>query len=88
MPRLPELPEFAPEHYDRIVASFPGATGAEKATNYINWSINNLIDRVEMVERRSIAVDAKVELEARILALRASLPRRLPVADMPNEETR
>lgn len=50
MPELPSLGNLPQVQFDKIVASFPGATLAEKAQAYKDWSVNRLIDRVEQVE--------------------------------------
>lgn len=51
MPDLPTL-TLSQDHFDRIVASFPGSTLSEKADNYKNWLVNRLLDHVELMEMR------------------------------------
>lgn len=51
MPDLPTL-TLTQEHFDRVVAAFPGANATEKADNYKAWLVNKLLDQVEMVEMR------------------------------------
>ena len=67
MPELPSLGNIPQAQFDRIVASFPGTTNAEKAQAYIDFSINNLIDRAE-----------RVEMSRSRRAIVASLPARRP----------
>jgi hypothetical protein len=76
MPTLPGL-DVTQAQYDRIVAAFPGATLAEKAANYKAWLSNNLIDEVERAEARKIEDAANLDKQAKLNALRESLPPRL-----------
>jgi len=75
MPTLPAL-DVSQAHYDRIVAAFPGATLAEKATNYQNWLVNSLIDEVERLERQKIEATFAAQMTTQLQALAASLPPR------------
>lgn len=83
MPNLPALPPVTQAQLDRLVAVFPGDTLAEKADAYKAWSINNLIDLVERVEGDAIKAAAQVEVDAKMEALRASLPARVPTETAP-----
>lgn len=75
MPDLPTL-TLSQEHFDRVVASFPGTTAPEKIAAYQAWLANRLIDYVEQVERDRIHTEYTEDLEAALLALHASLPDR------------
>lgn len=79
MPTLPAL-DLSQEHFDRVVAAFPGATLAEKADAYRRWSYNNLIDFVLARETAVIEEDIRQQAEsarrARVQAVLDSLPTR------------
>lgn len=77
MPALPTL-DVSQAHYDRIVAAFPGATSAEKASAYRTWLTNHLIDEVESVEIRVIQSEAALSMSTKMAALSANLPPRAP----------
>ena len=82
MPNLPTK-SLSQEHYDRVVASFPGATAAEKATAYDNWLTNRLIERVQMVETSKLEAQATTLKDAAFAALMATLPDKAPEPGMP-----
>jgi len=67
MPDLPGITGLTQAQYDRVLSAVPGATLAEKATNYKNWQLNRVLDLVEESEM----------LRARE-TIRASLPARPP----------
>lgn len=75
MPDLPTL-TVSQAHYDRIVAAFVGDTLAEKAASYRAWLTNHLINEVERVETRRVEAEVSVERDAKMAAVRASLPPR------------
>jgi hypothetical protein len=64
MPDLPTL-TLAQEHYDRVVAAFPGANLAEKAAAYRVWLTNRLIDRVSLVESQRALNEVEASLPPR-----------------------
>jgi len=51
MPILPNLGDLPQAQFDKIVASFPGATLAEKSDAYKAWLTNRILDRVEEREQ-------------------------------------
>lgn len=77
MPDLPTL-TLSQEHYDRVVAAFPGATGASKATAYNNWLTNQLIDFVRSSEQKKIEDKFAIDKQTQMAAVDASLPSKLP----------
>jgi hypothetical protein len=76
MPDLPAL-TVSQAHFDRIVSAFPGATNADKASNYKAWLTNHLIDFVEMQESRKLQDAAQADMTTKLQALRQSLPPRI-----------
>lgn len=76
MPDLPTL-TLTQRHYDRVVAAFPGADLATKATAYRAWLTNRLIERVEVAEMRRIDVESNTARDAAMAALVGSLPSRV-----------
>jgi hypothetical protein len=81
VPELPRITITNQEHYDRVVSTFPGATQTDKADAYRKWVVNNLIDRVELFERRQIELEQEAERRARLIALQESLPPRTPLVE-------
>lgn len=79
MPDLPTL-TLSQEHFDRVVAAFPGSTAAAKADAYRAWLTNRLIDRVESSEMSRIDAEVNATRAAAWAALRASLPARVAEA--------
>lgn len=77
MPVLPNLGDIPQAQFDRIVAAFPGTTGAEKTSAYQAWLTNNLIEFVEKKEQAAIHAEMQVVWQSRMDALRASLPARV-----------
>jgi uncharacterized protein (DUF1499 family) len=75
MPDLPTL-TLSQEHYDRVVAAFPGTTSAEKVAAYRAWSFGHLIDFVKSTEFTKISEQHRVQMEAAMASLNASLPPR------------
>jgi len=75
MPDLPVL-TLSQAHYDRVVASFPGATVADKTAAYKAWLTGNLIDYAATAEARRIDEAANASKAAKLAALAASLPTR------------
>lgn len=71
---MPDLPAMTlpQDQFDRVVASFPGTTTAEKSAAYKDWLTNRLIDRVETVE-----------MNHAVNAITASLPARRPEPPIP-----
>lgn len=65
------------EHFDRIVAAFPGDDLTAKANAYKAWLTNNLIDEVERAEVRQIDAATNADKAAKLAALTASLPPRV-----------
>lgn len=79
MPQLPTL-DLTQEQFDRVAASFPGETGAEKTANYTNWLVNHLIDWVVHYEVSLIDEELNAERAQRVQQVLDSLPER-PVFD-------
>lgn len=77
MPDLPAL-TLSQAHFDRVVAAFPGATLAEKATAYKAWLTNQLIDRVALVEARRVQQAHAAAVQTEMVAVYASLPPKVP----------
>jgi hypothetical protein len=75
MPDLPAL-SLSQEHFDRVVAAFPGATLGQKAEAYKVWLSNRLIERVEAVESQRITEQANAYQRQAMADLAASLPAR------------
>lgn len=75
MPALPAV-NLPAEHYDRVVAAFPGETQAEKAESYRAWLTGHLIDFVEQREAEQVDLDYATERQRRLNELRESLPQR------------
>ena len=82
MPDLPTL-TVSQAHFDRLVAAFPGTTGAEKAAAYKAWLTNRLIERVRAVESKRIDEEANAMKIAELEALDASLPAPAPEPGLP-----
>jgi hypothetical protein len=83
MPTLPNLGDIPQGQYDRIVAAFPGATGAQKVAAYRAWLTNRLIERVRYVETRKIDEQTEAAKKALLLELNESLPPMQPDPDLP-----
>lgn len=77
MPDLPTL-TVSQEHFDRLVAVFPGTTSAQKVQAYREWLINRLVERVFAVESLAIEEDLAIARETAHANLRASLPPTFP----------
>lgn len=75
MPDLPTL-TLSQNHYDRVVAAFPGDTLALKAAAYKAWLTCELIDYVQAVEGRRLSNEAAATLAAQVAAIATSLPIR------------
>lgn len=73
MPELPGL-TLSQEHFDRVVAAFPGKNAAEKASAYEDWLVNRLIERVQEVEAQRIRAEMDDATTAALAAVTASLP--------------
>lgn len=82
MPDLPTL-TVSQAHFDRLVAAFPGADAATKATAYRAWLTNRLIERVQAVEASRIDAQSAAQKAQALAALEASLPSRVDEAPMP-----
>lgn len=78
MPVLPNLPDIPQVQFDRIVASFPGTTNAEKVQAYQDWLTNRLLDRVEVAETTIITRATEAQKSAAIENIRSTLPARRP----------
>jgi len=76
MPDLPTI-TLSQAHFDRVVAAFPGDTTAKKIAAYRAWTVNNLIDFVEMVEVQAARDAAAVQVTQKQAEILASLPPRL-----------
>lgn len=83
MPLLPSLNIINQEHYDRIVAAFPGPTDVAKAASYRAWLSNHLVNYVLHTELRAIEHELETERASRIAAVYASLP---PLQEVPTGE--
>lgn len=81
---MPDLPIMTlnQEHYDLVVAAFPGDTEQAKVAAYRAWLTNRLIERVEAQQLQRIAA----QRDADIAAVRASLPSRSPEPTLPSAE--
>src|SRR5690606_24906387 len=73
MPTLPTL-TVSQDHFDRIVAAFPGATPDDKVAAYRAWLINGLIAQVASVEAHNINAELARERTRRRQELLKSLP--------------
>lgn len=82
MPDLPTL-TVSQAHFDRLVASFPGATMAQKAAAYKAWLTNRLIERVMAVESHRIDIQMNEDKIAALEALDASLPDKVEEPGLP-----
>lgn len=82
---MPDLPSMTlnQNHYDRVVAAFPGATAAEKVAAYRAWLQNRLIERVHTVEAQRIDLAAAIERQVELDQLAASLPPKVAERGMP-----
>lgn len=78
MPLLPNLGDIPQEQFDRIVAAFPGATGAEKAAAYRRWLTNRLIERVRQSEMARIEAAADAARTNAITSMEQALAQSLP----------
>ena len=77
MPDLPTI-TLSQAHFDRVVAAFPGDTTAKKIAAYRAWTVNNLIDFVEMVEVQAARDAAAIQVTQKQAEILASLPPRVP----------
>lgn len=75
MPDLPTI-TLSQNHFDRVVAAFPGTALAQKADAYKAWTIGNLIDFVYTAEARRIDEVANAAKNTELTALANSLPAR------------
>jgi hypothetical protein len=76
MPNLPSINIDNQDHYDRIVAAFPGETQADKAAFYRRWSKNNLIDFVIQRELAGIEDEVVALRTQRVQEIQSTLPSR------------
>jgi len=82
MPDLPTL-TLSQAHFDKIVKTFPGATNAEKSTNYTNWLTNRLIERVRQQELSKVYRDHQTAQRTAEDAIIAALPPLRPEPEIP-----
>lgn len=75
MPDLPAL-TLSQAHYDRVVATFPGATPTAKAAAYKAWLTGHLLDHATTTEARRIDEAANTAKAAELATLAAALPPR------------
>jgi hypothetical protein len=77
MPDLPTL-TLSQNHFDRVVAAFPGDTLGEKAQAYRAWLVNKLIDYVKNTETQNLDRQIASEAAARRAALYQQIENSLP----------
>lgn len=82
MPDLPTL-TLSQQHYDRVVAAFPGTDLTKKAAAYNAWLINNLIAFVRETEAKKLTDQYSAARAADLAALMSSLPNPVPYPPPP-----
>lgn len=82
MPDLPVL-SLTQEHFDRVVAAFPGTTAEEKVDAYRQWLVNRLIERVQAVEIARLDDQFRTARQQAMIDIIDSLPPRVEEPVLP-----